>query len=129
LYFKSNLIRSLSIILIIFSTPLESEAKENILLIYKEKQNFTQKDRWFAEDKARHLIGSFMATLLFAQASEHFNDSPASNSKIFGASVCLTLGVTKEITDHYKKNNQFSWKDMTANMVGIVCAIFLLGID
>jgi uncharacterized protein YfiM (DUF2279 family) len=115
--------------MIIFITPLRSEANENNLLVLAEKLNSSKQDRWFAEDKARHLIGSFMSTILFAQVSEQIHDSPASKNKIFGVSICLTLGVTKEVTDHYKKNNQFSWKDMTANMVGIVCAIFLLGFD
>ena len=129
MHFNSNLIYALNFLTIVFFFSLRSEAKEINFLIDTEKQKSGKQDCWIAEDKGRHLIASFMSTLFFAKCSEHIYNTSVSDSKIIGASFSITFGLAKEIKDHYKKNNKFSWKDMTANLVGIGCAIFLLGFD
>ena len=119
----------MSIVIIVFNIAFCSESRAENLFINTDKQKLSKADLWLAEDKARHIIGSFMTTILFAKTHEHIYESSEAKSQVFGASIGFTLGITKEVRDHFKKNNQFSWKDMTANVVGIVCAILILGID
>jgi uncharacterized protein YfiM (DUF2279 family) len=82
-------------------------------------------DRWISEDKAMHVIGSFVSTIFINQVSMRSYEQSRNRSNQISASFVFTLGLLKEMSDHRKKNNFFSWKDLTANILGITLAIIV----
>lgn len=85
-------------------------------------------DTWFSPDKGYHLVGSMIGTTFFGQISQHGFSSNSQESRYIGAGITFSLGLAKEIYDCGKPNNIFSWKDLTANCVGIMIGIVLLGV-
>ena len=86
-------------------------------------------DGWFSPDKGYHLIGSMISTTFVGQLSKRgFNATPQ-NSQYIGAGMTFSLGLAKEIYDSGKPANIFSWKDLTANCVGILVGVLLLGVQ
>lgn len=85
-------------------------------------------DCWFALDKGQHFTGSLIGTLLLSQANNRCFGINKSESKKIGVSIVFSIGVTKELLDSKKVNNIFSWKDLAANIAGILTAIAMLEI-
>jgi uncharacterized protein YfiM (DUF2279 family) len=54
--------------------------------------------------------------------------SSLTQTKSIAAGAVFTFGLGKEIYDSHKPNNRFSWKDLTANVFGIVVGIILVSI-
>lgn len=99
---------------------------------YSKKENAqseTQKiDSWISIDKGQHLIGSFVGTILISKINNRHFDVNKTNSNNLGMGIMFSIGLSKEILDKQKPENMFSWKDMTANITGILLAIAILGI-
>jgi uncharacterized protein YfiM (DUF2279 family) len=91
----------------------------------KEKIN----DPWFSPDKGYHVIGSMMSMTLITNISMRGFDQTRSTSRFVGASVSAGFGVIKELYDAKKPDNQFSWKDLAANGVGLILGVLLTGIQ
>ena len=85
--------------------------------------------KFFAPDKARHFAGSFMLTVLSAKIAEHHFELSNRHSKQVGIVFSFSMGLGKELRDEVKKGNRFSWKDMAANVSGIIVGILVLGIQ
>jgi uncharacterized protein YfiM (DUF2279 family) len=85
-------------------------------------------DRWFTPDKGYHVIGSMISTTFIGQVSIRGFDNSVTKSKAIGAGTTFVLGISKEIYDSSRPNNYFSWKDLTANGVGILIGIIILGL-
>ena len=84
------------------------------------------RDNWFSEDKARHVAGSMIATTFSAQiAMRRFNLSHKEAIQ-YGIGITFSFGLAKEVFDHTRPNNFFSWKDLIANVVGITIGVMLL---
>jgi uncharacterized protein YfiM (DUF2279 family) len=83
----------------------------------------------FAPDKARHFAGSFMLTVLSAKVAEHHFDLSHRKSKQVGVVLSFSVGLGKELRDAATAGNRFSWKDMAANVSGIVVGLLVLGIQ
>ena len=86
-------------------------------------------DRWFALDKGQHLIGSMILTIGTASSLKKYSKYSDQKSDIVGASFSFFIGFGKEMCDNNKENNYFSFKDLTANITGIVLGLVLLRID
>ncbi len=86
-------------------------------------------DRWFAVDKGYHLIGSIMSTIGISNSCMQFADIKKEKSIQIGAGLTFALGLGKEFWDGHQKNNIFSWKDVSVDMLGILVGITLLQID
>ena len=86
-------------------------------------------DRWISVDKGYHLIGSLISTIGITNSCMQFADIRKDKSMQIGVSCTFTLGVGKELWDSRKKNNFFSWKDLSADVLGILIGIFLMQID
>jgi len=85
-------------------------------------------DDWFGEDKIRHVAGSMIATTFTAQiAMRQFEASQRDAVKV-GIGLTFSLGLVKESIDRTRPNNFFSWKDLTANLVGITLGVLLLNL-
>ena len=104
-------------------------ALKDYLNSFEKEDDVKQEEKWFRPDKGSHLMGSMISTTLIGKISmDGFNHS-TKKSQIIGAGTTFTLGLAKEIFDSRQPDNNFSWKDLTANGVGIIIGIILLGID
>jgi uncharacterized protein YfiM (DUF2279 family) len=87
------------------------------------------KDQWFAADKGYHLIGSIISTAGISNSCMQFADIKKEKSIRIGAGFTFMLGLGKEFWDRNQKDNIFSWKDLSADVLGILIGITLLQID
>jgi len=93
-----------------------------------DNPKITISDSWFGLDKGQHFTGSLIGTILLSQVNNrHFNINK-SNSKAISVGIIFSFGITKELFDSRKEKNIFSWKDLVANIAGIVSGIAILGI-
>lgn len=86
-------------------------------------------DRWFTVDKGYHLIGSIICTTGISNSCMQFADIKKEKSIQIGAGSTFALGLGKEFWDGRQKDNIFSWKDLSADILGILIGITLLQID
>ncbi len=94
----------------------------------KVQKRVVLRDRWIAPDKGLHLLGSMMATVAFAKTQQQQFNVPFTAAKNRALVFSISLGLGKEFWDSTKKNNFFSWKDLTADCLGIVLGRALLEI-
>jgi uncharacterized protein YfiM (DUF2279 family) len=85
-------------------------------------------DFWYADDKFRHLLGSFFSTTLLAQLSGRDSGWNKREAKIFAAGTTISLGFVKELYDRKRPGNHFCWKDLAANAGGVLLGLIILGI-
>ena len=126
--------RSIIILFIVLiSHPLFATAKPESLNAYFQsfalRDNKETNDKWLSPDKGYHLIGSLIGTTLVSQLSMKGFDTNREKSQVIGVGAVFSLGLAKEFYDSGKQKNKFSWKDLTANGVGIIVGIILLGIN
>jgi uncharacterized protein YfiM (DUF2279 family) len=128
--------KNYSLIVIIYliafgSTAISADqiptALKTYLNSFQKGNNPQKEDQWFSPDKGYHVMGSLIGTTLIGQISIRGFGNSVENSKVIGACTTLALGFSKEIYDSGKSQNYFSWKDLTANGVGIIIGIILLG--
>lgn len=86
-------------------------------------------DKWIAVDKGYHLVGSLICTTGISNSCLRFAKIKKERSIQIGAGFTITLGLGKEFWDGRHKNNIFSWKDLTADILGIIIGSALLQID
>lgn len=85
-----------------------------------------QKDRWLGSDKARHAIASMLICGTAGWLIHNRLDRPKQNSRLAGAVFSMSLGVFKEVIDHRSVHNRFSWRDIAADILGVVAGGLLL---
>ena len=85
-------------------------------------------DSWFGIDKGQHFAGSLIGTILISKVNNSYFDVNKSNSKIIGGGIVFSIGITKEFFDSKKEKNIFSWKDLVADVAGIVTGLVLMEI-
>lgn len=86
------------------------------------------RDAWLARDKAQHFLASFMLTGAVMTRLRIHEGWSRSDTRIAGAGITFGLGLTKEGRDLFKQApyGRFSWKDLAADLVGIILGVFLL---
>jgi putative lipoprotein len=85
-------------------------------------------DSWFSRDKGLHLAGSLMTTVAISKSLQHFGNTSSARASYWGVGLSFSLGLGKEIYDHRKPSNRFSYKDLTADIVGIVIGVIIVSI-
>jgi uncharacterized protein YfiM (DUF2279 family) len=88
----------------------------------------TISDSWFGIDKGQHFTGSLIGTILISQVNNRYFDINKSNSKTIGTGIVFSIGITKELFDSKKDKNIFSWKDLVANVAGIITGVVIMEI-
>ena len=86
-------------------------------------------DKWLAMDKGYHLVGSIIASTGISNSCLRFAKIKKEKAVIIGAGFTFALGLSKEFYDSRHQNNFFSWKDLTADLVGILIGSLILQID
>lgn len=85
-------------------------------------------DPWIARDKALHLSYSFLWTLSSQYVLTHKTALSHNEAIPWALTSGFTIGLTKELYDHRRPAGFFSWRDMTANAVGIGLAAGLIAL-
>lgn len=93
---------------------------------YRTVHRAPRNDPWFARDKALHLSYSFLWTLSSQYVLAHKTALSHNESIPWALTSGFTIGLTKELYDHRRPQNAFSWRDMTANALGIGLAAALI---
>jgi len=83
-------------------------------------------DNWLGEDKAHHFILSFMLTFWGTMQHDLLHHHGSDQAIRAGTGFSFALGLAKEVRDSRIPNNQFSLKDLTADLLGIGLAIWLM---
>ncbi len=83
-------------------------------------------DRWLAPDKARHLLASaFLCGAAFWTLHHHLEQSSRTSLKT-AVLFTFSLGAAKEIRDSFAVKGCSSWKDLAADLAGIILGGILL---
>lgn len=83
-------------------------------------------DKWFAPDKAHHLMASaFLTGFGYYSAKQELNQSQYASQQI-AVGFSLSLGLAKEAYDKYGRGGHASVKDIVADLVGITLGIVLI---
>ncbi len=82
-------------------------------------------DKWFAEDKYKHFILSAGMTIWTYQFLRFQKNKDHSRSRDISIGIVFGMGTLKELVDSTKKDNYFSYKDLTWDAAGILIAYFL----
>jgi len=88
----------------------------------------TQKstDNWWAKDKLKHFSMAFYLTMSsYYYQNRIFNVNPEKASQRSGLTI-LSLGIGKELYDHYRPNSFFSVKDLVADLSGVCVGLLLI---
>jgi uncharacterized protein YfiM (DUF2279 family) len=85
-------------------------------------------DSWVSADKGYHIIASMMTTVFIGQFSIHGLEMDRGKAQYAGAGAGFAIGLTKEFYDAKKPDNKFSWKDLTADGLGILIGFLITGI-
>lgn len=84
-----------------------------------------QNDAWLGEDKVKHFGASFLIALAAKYLAAKINlDEDASTAAAIGTAAML--GFAKEVADDLNPANIFSPKDLLADGLGILLAIFVM---
>ena len=81
---------------------------------------------WFSYDKGYHFLGSFMITVAGGKSFQKFAGAEDRSSKIWAASLSFSVGLGKEIYDSIQPKNHFSYKDLAADVAGIIAGLVVL---
>lgn len=88
-------------------------------------QEIEIKDEWLARDKGLHLAGSFISTGLITLSTNRFLKGDKDQSKYIAVTITFALSLSKEIYDSRLSDNHFSFKDLTADILGISLALLV----
>ena len=88
----------------------------------------TKTDSWFGRDKGLHLVGSLIGTTLSVNVNIHEFNVKQRTGSLIGAGVVLSIGLLKETIDSKQVSNKFSWKDLAADVAGILIGLAIMEI-
>lgn len=75
-------------------------------------------DRWFAEDKLKHFVTSFVVTSLSASAARTAGVDVAGSAYV-GAGTGAAVGVWKELRDAGRRGETASFRDLVWDLGGV----------
>jgi uncharacterized protein YfiM (DUF2279 family) len=109
------------------------QALQKRLSVFVQSQLVEKKtakhDPWIAGDKGRHFIGSMICMAGTACFMKRFANKNTNRSAAFGMGLTFSFGLSKEIWDSTKKGNHFSYKDLIADVLGIIAGSVLVKIE
>ena len=86
-------------------------------------------DSWFSRDKGLHLNESIILTTGVGTSLRRHSDFSDNKIVYSAAGFTLMTGIFKEIIDGTRKNNRFSWKDLSYDVAGVIIGIVILNIE
>ncbi len=100
----------------LLSDSLHSKAAENT-------------DSWLGVDKALHVTGSMIFMTAVSVNLRRRAAYSRQDALRVGFGFTFAFGTAKEIYDGSKTDNYFSYKDLTADIIGACIGVFLAGQD
>jgi putative lipoprotein len=82
-------------------------------------------DKWFARDKAEHLVVSAFLSGVSCSIFRDFYNNQERSSVYFSAALTFTLGLGKEFYDRGPPQGKFSYKDLVADVLGTALGIWI----
>ncbi|NUQ80494.1 MAG: hypothetical protein HUU10_02690 [Bacteroidetes bacterium] len=82
-------------------------------------------DSWLGEDKLKHAAVSAWLTGAGLLVASHQTGSSSRAREVVIPSVIL-IGLGKELADTAKPGGYFSWKDLTADLVGVTLMLLVV---
>jgi uncharacterized protein YfiM (DUF2279 family) len=82
-----------------------------------------QGDRWIAEDKYRHFLASAFLASWGYTVFRYWKGEPRGHAMLVGAGFSFFLGLGKELHDKYAHAGCASWRDLTADILGLAFGI------
>ena len=118
------------LLLIVILTNILLAGTESDKLLIKNSidsldQDIEIKDRWFGRDKGLHLAAGFITSGFITLSTRRFAGIDEKKSRYIALSVTFSLSLSKEIYDSRQSDNHFSFKDLTADLLGIAMAILV----
>lgn len=121
-----------SVILYVYEASAQDDAsvigsKSHVFRYVPENdQKEKPADPWFGKDKVQHFVASaFLTTAGYLTLNEPF-DKSQNTSFIFGSSLSLGAGVSKELQDLNSQKGHASYKDLAADILGIGFAVLMI---
>jgi putative lipoprotein len=102
---------------------------KNDSLIISRKPAETIVDKWIAPDKGLHFLGSMMTTIAGAKTLQQNFAFDSRKGRLWAAGFTFSLGVSKELWDSTKPHNKFSWKDLCADVAGMLLGGLILDLE
>lgn len=82
-------------------------------------------DKWFARDKAEHLVVSTFLSGVSYSVFRDFYYNKDETSAYFSAILTFSVGLGKELHDMKAPRGRFSYKDIVADVLGIALGILI----
>ncbi|MFH1213000.1 MAG: DUF2279 domain-containing protein [Candidatus Neomarinimicrobiota bacterium] len=107
------------ILILLICTGLSAVAPVNV---FDRKTS----DKWFAMDKLKHFSTSLYMTTTMFYTQRRIIEMRQKNAALNSIGITISLGILKEVRDGSRKNNYFSWRDLTADVLGAGVAMLIL---
>jgi uncharacterized protein YfiM (DUF2279 family) len=88
--------------------------------------NTVSAENWLGKDKVAHFGSSLFLTCYIYGLNHDIAEVQADSSRMTGAGISLSLGLSKEWLDSRKINNRWSWADLVWDAAGICCGLVLI---
>lgn len=91
-----------------------------------KKKRVVIHDQWLARDKALHFGVSLISVLAIKTLADNSLNFERDAATFAGAGITFSLGFGKEVWDGQKPNNHFSYKDLVADVAGILVGVLIM---
>ena len=119
------------LVLLFFTSLVFSEDNsffENVNIEIKDSENTNPevKDDWIAIDKLQHFSYSLLISLGCQYILVNKMNNTEKSSLPISSAFSFSAGLLKELNDKKGKNGYFSFKDMVANIGGIILGAIII---
>ena len=120
------------ILVLLFFTSLafskDNSFFENVNIEIKDSENTNPevKDDWIAIDKLQHFSYSLLISLGCQYILVNKMNNTEKSSLPLSSAFSFSAGLLKELNDKKGKNGYFSFKDMVANIGGIILGAIII---
>jgi uncharacterized protein YfiM (DUF2279 family) len=120
------------ILVLLFFTSLvfskDNSFFENVNIEIKDSENTNPevKDDWIAIDKLQHFSYSLLISLGCQYILVNKMNNTEKSSLPISSAFSFSAGLLKELNDKKGKNGYFSFKDMVANIGGIILGAIII---
>ena len=115
------------ILLALSATPSWGQTDCDVSMAFHSTRSDTLRivDKWFAKDKAEHLVVSAFLAGVSCSIFRDFYRNGEESSIYFSAGLTLSLGLGKEFYDRRTPLGKFSYKDLAADVLGIGLGLWI----
>ena len=115
------------VLLALLAAPSWGQTDCDVSMAFHSPQPDTLRivDKWFAKDKAEHLVVSAFLTGVSCSVFRDFYRNREESSMYFSAALTISLGLGKEFHDRRTPQGRFSYKDLAADILGIGLGLWI----